>query len=214
MTTKARNRVALPTALSLVALLILLALSTLGAGSDSTAKPGEAPKLPPPSNGGISAKDQADSLHYVIAADREVYWRVFIALQTGDASSRSASASGKPSESRPLPDEMLRRAAESIQSKGAEFSYALRSLRPIDPRDGPQTELEQRGLALVTSRPNQNYYGQEMLGGRRYFTAVYPDIPAVAACLDCHNQRSASTPQSCQVGEVMGGIVVRVPLEF
>ena len=114
----------------------------------------------------------------------------------------------------PLPAEMFRRAAESIQSKGAEFSYALRSLHPIDPRNGPQTELEQRGLAFVTSHPTQNYYGQEMLGGRRYFTAVYPDIPAVVACVDCHNRRSASIPQRYQVGEVMGGIVVRVPLEF
>jgi hypothetical protein len=109
---------------------------------------------------------------------------------------------------------MIRRAAESIQSKGAEFSYALRSLHPSDPRNEPQTELEQRGLAFVASHPTQNYYGQEMLGGRRYFTAVYPDIPAAAACIDCHNRRSASIPQRHKVGEIMGGIVVRVPLEF
>jgi hypothetical protein len=53
-----------------------------------------------------------------------------------------------------------------------------------------------------------------MLGGRPYFTAVYPDIPAVASCVDCHNRRPASIPRRLQVGEVMGGIVVRVPLEF
>ena len=211
---KTRNRVALPTAFSLVALLIVLALATLGAGSNSATSSSDAPALPPPSNGAISPQDQADSLHLVIAADREMYCRMYIARQTGDAPPPNASASGKPGESWPLPCEMFRRAAESIQSKGAEFSYALRSLRPSDPRNGPQTELEQRGLAFVTSHPNQNYYGQEMLGGRRYLTAVYPDIPAVAACIDCHNRRSASIPQRYQVGEVMGGIVVRVPLEF
>ena len=131
-----------------------------------------------------------------------------------DSASPNTSAGGKPDESWPSPCEMFRRAAESVQSKGAEFSYALRSLRPVDPRNEPQTELEQRGLAFVTSHPTQNYYGQEMLGGRRYVTAIYPDMPAVAACVDCHNRRSASTPQHYQVGEVMGGIVVRVPLEF
>jgi hypothetical protein len=109
---------------------------------------------------------------------------------------------------------MFRRAGELIQSKGAEFSYALRSLHPIDPRNEPQTELEQRGLAFVSSHPAENYYGQEMLGGRRYFTAVYPDLPAVAACIDCHNRRSATIPQRYKISEVMGGIVVRVPLEF
>jgi hypothetical protein len=211
---KTRNRVALPTAFSLVTLLIVLALSTLGAGSNSATSPSDAPALPPPSNGAISPQDQANALHFVIAADREMYCREFIAQQTRDALSAPASAGRQSGESWPSPCEMFRRAAESIQSGGAEFSYALRSLRPIDPRDGPQTELEQRGLTFVASHPAQNYYAQEMLGGRRYLTAVYPDMPAVAACIDCHNRRSASIPQHNKVGNVMGGIVVRVPLEF
>ena len=67
---------------------------------------------------------------------------------------------------------------------------------------------------FIAIHPTENYYGQEMLGGRRYFTAVYPDLPMVATCIECHNRRSASTPQRYQVGDVMGGIVVRVPLEF
>jgi hypothetical protein len=210
----ARNRVALPIALSLVALLTVLAWSTLGASPNSATSPSDAPALPPPSNGAISPQNQADALHFVIAADREMYCRAYVARLTGDTPSPNTSAGGKPDESWPSPCEMFRRAAESVQSKGAEFSYALRSLRPVDPRNEPQTELEQRGLAFVTSHPTQNYYGQEMLGGRRYVTAIYPDMPAVAACVDCHNRRSASTPQHYQVGEVMGGIVVRVPLEF
>jgi hypothetical protein len=201
---KLQTRIALPTAFIFVALLIVLALSTLGAGSDPAKSAGDAPALPPPSNGAISPQNQADALHFVIAADREIYCREYIAWQTG----------GKTGESWPSPCEMVRRAGESIQSKGAEFSYSLRSLNPIDPRNEPQTELEQRGLAFIRRHPTENYYGQEMLGGRRYFTAVYPDLPAVATCIDCHNRRSASTPQRYQVGEVMGGIVVRVPLEF
>ena len=210
----ARNRVALPIALSLVALLTVLAWSTLGASPNSATSPSDAPALPPPSNGAISPQNQAAALHFVIAADREMYCRAYVARLTGDTPSPNTSAGGKPDESWPSPCEMLRRAAESVQSKGAEFSYALRSLRPGDPRNEPQTELEQRGLAFVTSHPTQNYYGQEMLGGRRYLTAVYPDLPAVAACIDCHNRRSASVAQRYQVGEAMGGIVVRVPLEF
>lgn len=211
---KTRYRVALPTTFSLVALLVALALYTLGVGSSSATSPSDASALPPPSNGAISPQNQADALHFVIAADREMYCRAYVARQTGNAPSSSATASAKQVESWPSPCEMVRRAAESVQSKGAEFSYALRSLHPIDPRNEPQTELEQRGLAFVSSHPAENYYGQEMLGGRRYVTAVYPDMPAVAACIDCHNRRSATIPQRYKVGEVMGGIVVRVPLEF
>jgi hypothetical protein len=181
-------RVALPTALSFVAMLVVLALSAMGADPGSAAGSGDAQAPGSSSNGAISPQDQADALHFVIAADREIYSREYLAHQTGGKPSPDAAGGAKAGGSWPLPSEMLRRAAESIQDEGAEFSYALRTLHPMDPRDGPQTELEQRGLSFLAGHPAQNYYGQEMLGGRRYFTAVYPDI--------------------------QGGIVVRIPLEF
>jgi len=211
MTVKPRTRAALQAAFSLAFFVAVLAL---GGRSSSASGTGDAPASPPPSNGAISPQDQADALHLVIAADREMYCKEYVARQQGDAPPANAPAAGKPGEAWPPPCEMFRRAAESIQSKGAEFSYALRSLRSVDGCNGPQTELEQRGLAFVKGHPNQNYYGREMLGGRRYFTAVYPDLPAAGACVYCHNRRSASTPQRHQVGEIMGAIVVRVPLEF
>lgn len=191
---KPQYRVALPSAFPFVAMLVVLALSSRGADSSSAASTGDAPAPGTSSNGAISPQDQADALHFIIAADREMYCRVYIAHQAEAKSSPEVSTGSKPGESWPMPSEMLRRAAESVQENGAEFSYALRSLHPSDPRDGPQTELEQRGLAFVASHAAQNYYGQEMLGGRRYFTAVYPD--------------------TWQAGGAMGGIVVRVPLEF
>jgi hypothetical protein len=211
---KPRNRIALPTIVSFVAALIALALSTRGAGPDAATSPGNAPTPPPPSNGAISPQDQADALHYVIATDRDIYCQEYIAHETQGGSSPNATTGAISGESWPAPCGMIRRAAESIQNKGAEFSYALRSLHPSDPRNEPQTELEQRGLDFVASHPTQNYYAQEMLGGRPYFTAVYPDIPAAASCINCHNRKSASTLHRHQVGEIMGGIVVRVPLEF
>ncbi len=211
---KTRNRVTLLTALSFVALLTTLTVSTLGGDSDSATNPAGIPALPPPSNGAISPQNQADALHFVIAADREMYCRAYIALQAGNAPSPDANTGAKPGGSWPSPCEMFRSAAESIQSQGAEFSYALRSLNPINPRNAPQTELEQQGLAFVTSHPTQNFYGPEMLGGRRYVTAVYPDLPAAAACVDCHNRRLPPAAPRLRAGEPMGAVVVRVPLEF
>lgn len=211
---KPQIRVALPISLSFALLLVVLALSIRGAKPVPAPNPGSASALSPSSNGAISPQDQADALHFIIAADREIFFREYFAQRTGGPSSPDASGGGKPGESPLSPCEMIRRAAESIQIKGAEFSFALRSIRPIDPRNGPQTELEQRGLALVTSHPTQSYYGQEVLGGRPYFTAVYPDSQATTTCIDCHSKRSASIPQHYQVGDAMGGIVVRIPLEF
>jgi len=211
---KPQHHVALPAAAAFVALVIVLALPFRGADPSLPPNSGDSQSLPPPSNGAISPKDQADALHYVIAADREMYCREYMTHQTGDEHLPNAATGIKAGKSWPVPCGLIRSAAESIQNKGAEFSYSLRSLRPSDPRNEPQTELEQRGLAFVASHPTQNYYGQEMLGGRRYFTAVYPDLPAVASCVDCHNRRPASIPQRHQVGEILGGIVVRIPLEF
>jgi len=164
----------------------------------------EAAGLPPPSNGAISPQDQADALHFVVAADREAYWRAYA----------SVPGAAGPGNAWPAPCAMIRRAAEMIQSRGAEFSYALRSLHPGDPRNAPQTELEQSGLESIARNPGKPYYGREMLGGRRYFTAVYPDLPATAACLECHQRASPLSASALRLGEPLGGVVVRVPLEF
>ena len=211
---KPQNRITPPAVVGIVAALVVFALSTRATSASSATNPSEAPPAPASSNGAISPQDQADALHFVIAADRELYCGEYIAHLKSGGSSPDPSIGSKPDEAWPLPEEMLRRASETIQIKGAEFSYALRSLRPIDPRNSPQTELEQRGLAFIASNPSQNYYGQEMLGGRHYFTAVYPDIPAAAACIECHSRKSPTFPRHTQVGDILGGVVVRVPLEF
>ncbi len=212
MTPETRNRSALPAALFLGALLAMAALFPMGAEPGPATNPGGAAELSPSSNGAISPQDQADALHLVIATDRAQYCGLFVALK--GRGGRSAGAGADRAGSLPLPCEMFRRSAESIQGKGAEFSFALRSLHPLDPRDAPQTELERRGLESIARHPTKNYYGREMLGGRRYFTGVYPDLPAAAACVDCHNRRSAATGHRYTAGEPMGGVVVRIPLEF
>jgi hypothetical protein len=79
---------------------------------------------------------------------------------------------------------------------------------------GRQTDTEKAGLQYVLDHPGTNYYGSESLGGRHYFTAVYAEVATVNACADCHNQNPASPKKDFKTGDVMGGLVVRVPLEF
>lgn len=155
----------------------------------------------------ISTRKMADSLHSVIAADRAAYVRLVV--------DRFATNSAAPdSNGLPTHAQLLRDAAVSIQQRGAEFSYALRSLWPINANHGPQTEAEQTGLEFVARNPGTNYYTEETLGGRSYFTAVYADTAVSPSCVDCHNRHSASPRKDFKAGDAMGGIVVRVPLEF
>jgi hypothetical protein len=159
-------------------------------------------------------QEMADALHAVIAADREVYALHVVQRLSTDEKLLPASANWKREKGLPLPAQMLRMGSEVVQQKGAEFHYVLRSLWPINPKNAPETATEKAGLQFVSDHPETNYYAGESLGGRRYFTAVYADIALSAACVECHNQHQQSPRRDFKSGEVMGGIVVRVPLEF
>jgi len=150
-------------------------------------------------------QEMADALHAVIAADREVYARYFdqLARQGKDGGTNP-----------PVPAHLLRQASEAVQTKGAEFHYVLRSLWPVNPKNAPETPTEKEGLEAVLKQPDQAFYSEESLGGRRYFTAVYADLAVVPSCVQCHNQHSGSPKKDLKQGAVMGGLVVRVPLEF
>ena len=148
----------------------------------------------------VSLRKMADSLHAVIAAQRQV-----------EAELRAEEPAGS---ARPVHAEILRRANLSIQQHGAEFSYTLRALRPINPSAAPQTEVEQHGLEAVTRSPADPFMTEETLGGRSYFTAVYADRATLPSCVECHNTHPRSPSRNLQPGDVLGGIVVRIPLEF
>lgn len=155
----------------------------------------------------VSVRKMADSLHAIIAADQQTYAELL-------AQRTTAKAGGEGGAALPPHAEILRRATQSIQKKGAEFSYTLRSLTPINPNNGPQTEGEQAGLDFVAKHPDEAYYTEEELGGRSYFTAVYAERATLASCVDCHNGDAKSPRRDWQTGDVMGAVVVRVPLEF
>jgi hypothetical protein len=95
-----------------------------------------------------------------------------------------------------------------------EFSYVLRSLNPINKRNAPETEVETKGVQFVSARPDLTYSSEELLGGRWYFTAVYPDVALDQSCLSCHGQNARGTPTARKVGEVLGALVVRIALEL
>lgn len=150
----------------------------------------------------VSLRKMADSVHAVIAADRQAYLELVTARRPGESSTL------------PVHAQLLRHAAGNIQKQGAEFSYTLRSLWPINPSHGPQTAVEQAGLEAVVREPQAPFYTEEELGGRSYFTAVYADRATLASCAECHNRDTRSPKRDFQQGDVMGAIIVRVPLEF
>ncbi len=162
----------------------------------------------------ISPRKMADSLHAVIAADRSVYSQEVVQRLVHEEKRLPVAEDWREQKCLPVHAQLLRLAAVRIQQKGAEFSYTLRSLWPINPNQGPQTEIERLGLEAVARNPATNYYAEEELGGRSYFTAVYADRAALPSCVRCHNEHPASPKRDFRTNDVMGALIIRIPLEF
>ena len=161
---------------------------------------------------GIPHRKVVDMLYRVMSADREVYTRMVVQRLTVDRKIITAAEHFEDNDALPLPAQMFRFGAETVIDNTEDFSYALLSLHPINRKNGPGTDLEREGLEHVAKNPGENFYGEEELGGERYFAAVYPDHAVVEACVVCHNNHKDSSRNDLKVGDVMGGIVIRIPM--
>jgi hypothetical protein len=162
---------------------------------------------------GIPAQGVADAIHAVIEADRTTYAQKVVSRLQNEHNVVKATEHWQDEKTMPLPAQMLRMGAEATQKKGARFSYALLSPWPVNKKNTPATEAEKRGLDAVSKNPGQNFYAEETLGNSKYFTAVYADVAVAEACITCHNGHKDSPRKDFKLGDVMGGIVVRIPLD-
>ena len=108
---------------------------------------------------------------------------------------------------------MFRMGAEMVAEKDAGFSYSLLSMWPINKQNTPRTEAEIAGLEYVAANKGQNFYAEETLGGKKYFTAVYADTAVAPACVSCHNEHKDTPKSDFELGDVMGGVVLRIPVD-
>jgi hypothetical protein len=174
----------------------------------------------------LKAKQVADMLHAVMEADRTAYTREVVNRlvkeqkvqmmdpQTKEAAPLRASEQWKSEHGTlPLPAQMFRMGAEAVAEKKAGFTYALLSKWPVNKQNKAKTEMEMQGLDRVaTNAGKAPFYGVEKLGDQSYFTAVYADVAVAPACIDCHNGHKDSPRTDFKLGDVMGGVVIRLPL--
>ena len=169
--------------------------------------PGESP-----GSGAISPRVMADALHTVMEADRTVYASHVVNRLQDEEGVIEASEHWQDDQALPLPAQMFRMGAELAADRTDLFRYSLLSRWPVNKRNAPRTELEIQGLDAVAEDPSQPFYGTESLGGVEYFTAVYPDTAVSPACINCHNAHRDSPRDDFQLGDTMGGIVIRIAL--
>jgi hypothetical protein len=161
----------------------------------------------------FTPKQLADMLHLVMESDRTVYTRVIVNRLTLQDQVITASEHFEDEQALALPAQMFRFGSEMVASQTDDFSYSLQSLWAVNKQNMPRTDVEKAGLNYIAENPGERYYGEEDLGGVKYFTAVYPDIAVAPACVNCHNDHPDSPRRDFEIGEVMGGVVLRIPLE-
>jgi len=162
---------------------------------------------------GVSYKQMADALHAVMDSDRTVYTRMVVNRLQNEEKVIKASEHWKDDKALPLPAQMFRFGAEMVAEKKAGFTYSLLSLWPVNKQNAPRTDAEKAGLKAIAEKPGTPYYAEEALGGKKYFTAVYPDRAISPACVTCHNEHRDSPKTDFKIGDVMGGVVLRIPME-
>lgn len=165
------------------------------------------------SEGGINPQRMADAIHTVLDSDRTVYTKMIVNRLANEEKIIKASEHWKDEKALLLPAQMFRAGAELVQERSqGGFSYSLLSLWPINAQNKPKTDAEKVGLEFVAHNPGKNYYTDEVLGTQKYFTAVYADIAVADACVSCHNSHKDSPKKDFKLGDVVGGVVVRIPL--
>ncbi|EON21045.1 hypothetical protein C265_03888 [Cupriavidus sp. GA3-3] len=161
---------------------------------------------------GISPKEMADALHAVMAADRTVYTRLIVNRLQNEEKVIKATEHWKDEKTLVLPAQMFRFGAEEVAKSKPNFSYSLLSLWPLNKQNAAKTPVEKEGLDFVAKNPGKNFYKEETLGKKTYFTAVYADTAIAPACVTCHNGHKDSPRTNFKIGDVMGGVVLRIPV--
>lgn len=163
------------------------------------------------SDTGIPARNVADYLHAVIEADRTFYTQHVVERMEAMLIV-TATENWVKDQTLPLPVQFLRESSRSLDIRGNPIRYRLISLWPINAENSPVSDQERRALERVVK------YGEvaeheTTIDHKRYFQAIYPDRAVSRTCVACHNAHVESPKRDFKLNDVMGGLVIQVPLE-
>lgn len=162
---------------------------------------------------GIPPETVTDYIHAVIEADRTFYTIHVVERmqkQGGAPAAENWRAEKKPL---PLPAQFLGESSDLSSKTGTKVRYRLISLWPINPQNSPDGESEKKGLEAVREHPERSATTTVKIGGQTYFKAIYADRAVAQSCIGCHNTHPRSPKKDFKMDDVMGGLVIEIPLE-
>ena len=190
--------------IALIALAMAVCIAAIACGGDSQV-----------GSVGIAPEIVVDYIHKVAESDRTAYTKhVVNRLKKLEGNEKpkgvvnaEATEAWKEKNGIPLPAQMFRLGSELALADG-DFTINLISSWNI-------TEFEKTGIKQV-EETGEPYKQEQKIGGKKYFSAIYPDIAVADACVTCHNShpihKERYPDKVFQKGDVMGGVVINLPL--
>jgi hypothetical protein len=170
----------------------------------AVSKETEAPK-------GIPPTIVADYIHSVVQADRTFYTTEIVErMQTRGVA--FASEHWKETGELPLPAQFVLETGRLVAKQPNGIRFRLISNWPINKKNAPATEFERTALAKVLVNTDRPFAGVTTEGRARVFQALYADKALSQRCADCHNVHPDSPKKDFKAGDVMGGILLTIPL--
>ncbi len=161
---------------------------------------------------GIPPQTVTDYIHAVIEADRNFYTVHVVERQQKAGGIIAAEDWRAKKNTLPLPAQFLMESSELANKTGTRVRYRLISLWPINPNNAPYNDEEKNGLESVRKHPEQSVATTVQIGSQSYFQAIYADRAVSQACVSCHNAHPRSPKKDFKINDVMGGIVIEIPV--
>ncbi len=111
----------------------------------------------------------------------------------------------------PLPATFVQEVSSKINQKGV-YSYDLLSKWNINKEKGLKTDFEKEAFEYLFNKEGKVFSRFMAHNGNyslRYATA---DTAAVAGCVNCHNNHEESPKHNFKLGDVMGILVINIPI--
>ncbi|MEK9628718.1 MAG: DUF3365 domain-containing protein [Nitrospinota bacterium] len=162
-------------------------------------------------NSGIPPAKAADLIHAVIEAGRTTYSESIVE-HLSEQNVLGASENWLDEKNLPLPAQFLAMSSQFSNNRGIGMKYRLLSLWPINKKNSPRNSTEKLGLEEVANDPEKPFTWIVSRENRWYFEAIYPDRAVSNSCVSCHNLHPDSPKTDFKKGDVMGGIIIDLPL--
>jgi hypothetical protein len=163
------------------------------------------------SAGSVPIETVVDYIHSVLESDRTFY-TVHVVERMQRRGVIEASENWREANTLPLPAQFFQESSNLAALTGVKVRYRLISLNPINKLSAPRTEFERKALEAVMAHPEQPYKGLVREEDTRYFQALYADVAVSSVCVSCHNSDPRSSKHDYKLHDVMGGVLISIPM--